>query len=94
MIIHALIHNMQWVIVGLYLPPPASLQVLNQITAKITEFSTENVILLGDFNLVPDARLDRLLARPPGAGAWADTYGLHDQSVHLPFCLSQNLLPH
>lgn len=80
-VIHALIHHVPWVIVGLYLPPPASLQVLNQITAKIAEFSTENVVLLGDFNLVPDAGIDRMTPSGTSRGGladWADTYGLFD----------------
>lgn len=67
---------MPWVIVGLYLSPPASFHVLNLITAKIAEFSTENVILLGDFNLVPDSGLDRLLATgttSQGLATWDDT---------------------
>lgn len=28
-LVHALIHNLPWVLVGLYLPPPASLKLLN-----------------------------------------------------------------
>lgn len=79
--IHALIYHVPWVIVGLYLPPPASLQVLNQITTKIAEFSTENVVILGDFNLVPDIAMDRLTPSGTshrGLTDWADTYGLCD----------------
>lgn len=80
-VLHALLHNVPWVIVGLYLPPPSSLQILNQITAKIAEFSTENVVILGDFNLVPDAGLDRLTptgATSQGLAEWAATYGMFD----------------
>lgn len=43
-------------------PPPASFHVLNLVTAKIAEFSTDYVVLLGDFNLVPDSGLERLIA--------------------------------
>lgn len=80
-VLHALLYNVPWVIVGLYLPPPASLHVLNQITGKIAEFHTENVLLLGDFNLVPDESLDRLSTAGTtrqGLSDWADTYGFYD----------------
>lgn len=51
--IYALIQNLLWVIVGLYLPPPASLRLLNLIIAKLAQFPLDNVVLMRDFNLVP-----------------------------------------
>lgn len=72
---------MKWAIVCLYLPPPASLSLLNQIMTKITEFAIDNTVILGDFNLVPKWGMDRIAAVGPlysGLAAWAETYGLMD----------------
>lgn len=80
-IIHAKIYSLTWTIVGLYLPPPASLLVLNQITGKMADFASDNNVILGDFNLVPDPDLDRLTPAGhhcPGLAEWAGTYGLTD----------------
>lgn len=61
--------------------PPASFRVLNLISGGLARFSPDNVVLMGDFNLVPDSGLDRSsvggTARHDLAN-WADTYGLVD----------------
>lgn len=59
-IIDAKVHSLTWTIVGLYLHPPASLMLLNQITRKMAEFVSDNTVILGDFNLVPDPGMDRM----------------------------------
>lgn len=79
--IHATIYSLTWTIVGLYLPPPASLSLLKQITSKMAEFASDNSMILGDFNLVPDLAMDRLtfVGHPcSGLAEWANTYGLTD----------------
>lgn len=60
---------------------PALLKLLNLITAKLAQFPSDNVVLMGDFNLVPDPSMDRCAATGTtrqGLAAWADTYGLTD----------------
>lgn len=81
MILHAVNANVPMVIVGLYIPPPASLLVLHKITKFIASCSTNNVILAGDFYMLPCPNLDRLT---PGHGCgvplskWASTFDLTD----------------
>lgn len=68
-------------LVAAAMPPPASLQLLNQITAKIAELASDHVVMLGDFNMTPDSGMDRLAAAGPhysGLGTWAETFGLTD----------------
>lgn len=80
-LIHAQIHTVKWVIAGLYLPPPASMALLNQITSKIAELANDNMILLGDFNMVPDLGMDRMSTSGhshSGLAEWAELYGLTD----------------
>lgn len=77
-IINAQIFSQTWSIVSLYLPPPASLTILNKITSKLAEFAADHMILLGDFNVAPDPTLDRMAAASSALQTWADTYGLTD----------------
>lgn len=53
---------MTWTIVGLYLPPLASLLWLNLITSKMAEFASDNAVILGDINLAPGSDMDRLIS--------------------------------
>lgn len=81
MLIHALIYDLPWVLVGLYLPPPASLKLLNLISGELAQFPPDNVVPMGDFNLVPDSDMDRCAAvgtTRHGLAEWAKTYGLTD----------------
>lgn len=50
-VLHAVIGNVSMVVVGLYIPPPASLSLLNKITQIIANFSIDNIVLARDFNL-------------------------------------------
>lgn len=80
-LVHALIHNLPWVLVGLYLLSLASLKFLNLISAKLAQFPSDNVVLMGDFNLVPDSGMDRCAivgTTRQGLVAWADRYGPTD----------------
>lgn len=55
------------------------MRLLNQLISKITTYATDNVVVLGDFNMVPDPGVDRL---SPGAGSsselisWAEASNL------------------
>lgn len=53
-IIHAVVHSLEMVLVGLYLPPAAPIRHLYNILAKLASFSTDNILIMGDFNMVPD----------------------------------------
>lgn len=59
-IMHANIMTLEMVIVGLYVPPPASISFLYQVVSKVLQYATDNILLLGDFNMVPDPEMDRL----------------------------------
>lgn len=59
-IIYANIMSLEVIIVGLYVPPTASISFLYQLVSKISQYATDNVLLLGDFNMVPDPGVDRL----------------------------------
>lgn len=80
-ILHAMVDRLELVVVGLYLPPLASTRLLNQLVSKIATYATDNVVILGDFNLAPDPGVDRL---SPGAGSssellsWAEASNLTD----------------
>lgn len=69
-IIHAQIRSMKWVIAGVYLPPPASLSLLHQITSKIAALANDNMAILGDFNMVPDLNVDRMSASGYSHSFW------------------------
>lgn len=63
-ILHVSIYNKKMVLVGLYLPPPASVSILNDIMNMVLWYDTPAILLLGDFNMVPCPDLDRLQGKP------------------------------
>lgn len=65
-IMHMVVAKVPMAVVGLYIPPPASLTILNKITQYLANLSVENIVLAGDFSMPPCPALDRLT---PG-GAW------------------------
>lgn len=78
-IIHANIEALAMVIVGVYLPPPANISLLQKITTIIAQFPTDNVILTGDFNITPNPSLDKMSPDPATDSAltrWAQVLGL------------------
>lgn len=63
------------VLVGLYVPPPISMRLLDQLLEKMVTYSTDNVFIFGDFNMVPCSDMDRLSLMadtPTELAAWAE----------------------
>lgn len=54
--------NKAVVLVGIYVPPPASAQILHLIMQHVVQFDIDLVFLLGDFSMVPSVALDGLIA--------------------------------
>lgn len=74
------------VLVGLYLPPPASIAILTDIMTIALKYDTLAVFLMGDYNMVPCPALDRLHGMPLDTSAltqWASTFVLTDVWRHL-----------
>lgn len=74
-----------YVLVGLYLPPPADIALLYELKQHVISYDMQNVILMGDFNLAPCPTLDRLqpLSRQsPDLLQWATTFELVDAWCH------------
>lgn len=67
------------VLVGLYIPPPASTKLLHRLSSLIAKYAMDNVLLMGDFDLPPNPELDCLSSvggSTSDLSAWAETYGL------------------
>lgn len=80
-IVHAVMHSKQMVLVSLYIPLPANVQLLYDIMQIVMGFDMQEVFILGDFNMVPSQDMDRLNAgnRPSSElQNWADTLALTD----------------
>lgn len=85
MIIHMTVYARRLVLVGLYLPPPARVQLLYDIMQIVMGYCTQEIFLFGDFNLVPSQEMYRL-----SSGArissdllnWATTFALTDAWTH------------
>lgn len=80
-ILHAILDRQENVLVGLYLPPPVSTRLLNQLVAKVVTYSTDNVLIFGDFNMVLDAGMDRLspvVGAPSELAVWAEASNFTD----------------
>lgn len=76
---NASLYDRGMVLVGLYLPPPAEAQLLNDIMQLVMGFNVPEVFIFGGFNMVPSQDLDRLhmVTRTTSAlGGWADTFAL------------------
>lgn len=59
-ILHALIAEIAFVILALYLPLSAEFHLLYMLMQIIAQFGIDNVLILGHLNLVPCPDLDRL----------------------------------
>lgn len=59
-VLHASLRGKQYVVAGLYIPPPFQKKVLDDIMAKISLYPNVPFIILGDFNATLSATLDRL----------------------------------
>lgn len=69
------------VIVGIYNPPPASLNILHKLTPILAQYPAAAILLAGDFNMPPNPSLDKLnpdLASDSPLSRWTDEYGLSD----------------
>lgn len=80
-IIHASVYDKNMVLVGLYLPPLASVLILNDIMQVFLSYDTSAIFLMGDFNIVPYPNLDRLrgVSRVTSAlTQWASSSALVD----------------
>lgn len=80
-LLHAVIDTVAVVVVGVYLPPPANISLLQKIITLIAQFPTDNVILTGDFNIPPNPSLDKLSPDPATDSTlfrWSQTMGLED----------------
>lgn len=78
---HALCDRLELLIVGLYVPLPATLDILQKLTPLMARCPSAGVILAGDFNMTPDPTLDRFNPGPLGVSPlsqWADNYGFTD----------------
>lgn len=62
--LHVSIYDKKMVLVGLYLPPPASIAILTDIMTIALKYDTPTVFLMGDYNMVPCPALDRLHGMP------------------------------
>lgn len=58
--LHALCNHLDLVIVGLYIPPPASMSHLFKLASIVAQYPTVHIILAGDFNVPPNPTMDRL----------------------------------
>lgn len=76
---HAMVECLEIVLVGLYIPPPASTKLLHRLSFLIAKYATDNVILMGDFNMPPNPEMD-LFTSVGGStsdlSAWVETYRL------------------
>lgn len=64
---HALVSSNPLILVGLYLPPPADVSVLEVIMQKVITYGVDDVLIIRDFNLTPSPDLDR----HPSTSQWA-----------------------
>lgn len=60
MVIHAVVDSFPMVLVGLYVPPPASVGLLTKIAQLVAKFPATAVALAGDFNMAPCPNLNKM----------------------------------
>lgn len=73
------------VIVGVYLPPPADKDVLHVLMQQVTLYNVDNVLFVGDFNMVTNRELDRMQASGPqqhDLSRWASAFHMTDVWHH------------
>lgn len=80
-VIHATVDGLPMVLVGLYIPSPATVGLLTKITQLVAKFPAAAVVLAGDFNMAPCPKLDKLAldqAIDSPLSCWASMLGLTD----------------
>lgn len=60
MLLHVVTDALEMLILGLYTPRPATVSLLKCLTSLLSEFATDNIIISGDFNMLPNLSLDKL----------------------------------
>lgn len=73
--------SQRYIVVGLYIPPPFSPDVLYRVMEKVASFGTGKLLIMGDFNATLSSDLDRPI--PPKHHnkdllVWAQTMGLEE----------------
>lgn len=64
--LHAMCDRLELLIVGIYIPPPATVDILKKLALIIAQYPSAGVILTGDFNMTPNSALVRdPLVYPP-----------------------------
>lgn len=80
-LLHVIIDALELLIVGIYIPPPATVSLLKCLIPILSSFATDNIIIAEDFNMFPNPSLDRLVsgaATDSALSKWASLYGLAD----------------
>lgn len=77
-VIHGMVECLELVLVGLYIPPSATIRLLHKITTLIATYSTDNVIFMGDFNMPPNPEMECFTSTGGSSSdlsVWAKAYG-------------------
>lgn len=80
-LVHAIIDTFEMLIVGLYIPPPATTSLLKALVPIMSTYATDNIIVAGDFNMLLSPSLDKLVtstAVGSPLSCWASLYILMD----------------
>lgn len=80
-VLHAVVHSLPMVLVGLYIPPPATVGLLTKVAQLVAAYPVAAVILAGDFTMVPWPNMDKLtpdMATDSPLSNWSSTFGLMD----------------
>lgn len=85
-VLHVCIHDKRLVLIGVYLPPPARIQLLIDLMGVILAYDTPEFYIFGDFNMVSSHDLDKLHSTGRTTSdlpQWAEMYQLTDVWRHL-----------
>lgn len=80
-LLHAIVDTLELLIVGIYIPLPATISLLKGLVPIIATYATDNIIIVGDFNMLPSPALDKLasgIVADSPLSKWASLYGLTD----------------
>lgn len=78
-LLHVVIDAVEMLILGLYIPPPATVSLLKYLTCLLSEFATDNIIIARDFKMLPNPSLEAvswgrygLCTIPAGISLWPE----------------------
>lgn len=80
-LLHVVVDTFEMLILGLYIPLPATVSLLKYLTPVLSGYPTDNLIIAGDFNIALIPSLDRLSSDNSSDSPlhrWASLYGLID----------------